>query len=82
MLDAHDDPFSRIWTAFEAGRVLPACAWCGRVRIDEAWLVPPPAALVAIDRRYTFSHSICDRCVTASPPPSPVPRQNRPTRLS
>ena len=59
------DTFSQIWTAFEAGHVLPACAWCGQIRIDEARLTPPPAALAAIDPRYTFSHSICERCATA-----------------
>jgi hypothetical protein len=64
MLNANDDLFSRIWTAFETARVLPACAWCGRVRVDEGWVVPPPAALAAIDQRYTLSHSICDRCAT------------------
>jgi len=56
------DSFSHIWTAFDAGQILPACAWCGRVRIDDAWLVPPSGALAAIDERYTFSHSVCDRC--------------------
>jgi hypothetical protein len=59
------DTFSRIWTAFEDGRILPACAWCGRVRIDEDWLAPSPAALAAIDERYALSHTICDRCATA-----------------
>jgi hypothetical protein len=54
--------FSRIWSAFESGLVLPACAWCNRVRLDESWLFPPPAALAAIDVRYTFSHSICEEC--------------------
>lgn len=62
------DAFLRIWTAFDAGDVLPACAWCGRVRIDDDWLLPSPAALAAIDQRYTFSHSICDRCATAYAP--------------
>jgi len=56
------DAFSRIWTAFDVGETLPACAWCGRVRIDETWLLPSPAALAAVDERYTFSHSICDEC--------------------
>jgi len=56
------DAFSRIWTAFDVGEILPACAWCGRVRIDEIWLLPSPAALAAVDERYTFSHSICDEC--------------------
>jgi hypothetical protein len=56
------DSFLRIWTAFDTGQILPACAWCGRVRIDETWLLPSPAVLAAVDRRYTFSHSICDAC--------------------
>lgn len=56
------DTFSRIWTAFDDARVLPACAWCKRVRIDETWLMPSRAALAAIDERYTFSHTICDVC--------------------
>ena len=57
-----DDAFSRIWTAFDAGHILSACAWCRRVRIDGTWLVPSPAALAAIDERYAFSHSVCDAC--------------------
>jgi len=56
------DAFSLIFTAFEAGEVLAACAWCGRVRIEGRWIVPPPAALAAIDTRNTLSHSICDEC--------------------
>ena len=56
------DAFSQIWTAFDAGEILPACAWCGRVQIDETWVSPSPAALAAIDQRYTFSHSVCDAC--------------------
>jgi hypothetical protein len=62
------DTFLRIWTAFGAGDLLSACAWCGRVRIDETWLPPSPAVLAAIDQRYTFSHSICDLCATAYAP--------------
>jgi hypothetical protein len=56
------DAFTRVWAAFDAGDILPACAWCGRVRIDEAWLLPSGAALAAIDQRYAFSHSVCDGC--------------------
>lgn len=56
------DAFSRIWAAFDTAAVLPACAWCGRVRIDETWILPPRAALAAIDERHTLSHSICDGC--------------------
>jgi hypothetical protein len=56
------DAFSCIWTAFDAGDILPACAWCGQVRIDETWLLPSRGALAAIDQRYMFSHSICEEC--------------------
>jgi hypothetical protein len=57
-----DDLFSRIVAIYENGDLLPICAWCGRVRIDDMWLVPPRAALDAIDQRNTLSHSICDDC--------------------
>jgi hypothetical protein len=57
-----DDAFARIVGIYEKGGVLPICAWCGRVRIDDTWLIPPPAALDAIDARHTLSHSICDAC--------------------
>lgn len=57
--------FSRIWDAFETGEILSACAWCGRVRIDDTWLRPSLAALVAIDQRLTFSHSICEWCIAS-----------------
>ena len=63
-----NEVFARIWTAFEAGRVIPMCAWCGRVRIDDTWIVPPRAALAAIDARNTFSHSICDACAQTHAP--------------
>ncbi|HEY3542415.1 MAG TPA: hypothetical protein VGK79_07720 [Gaiellaceae bacterium] len=60
------DTFLRIWTAFDAGEILPACAWCGRVRIDDIWLMPSPAALAAVDQRHMLSHSICDLCAQSS----------------
>jgi hypothetical protein len=65
------DTFSRIWTAFDEGQILPSCAWCGRVRIDQTWHSPSPAALAAIDQRYAFSHSICVLCAQSYAPASP-----------
>jgi hypothetical protein len=59
---ATDEVFSRIVTVFEAGELLPTCAWCGRVQIDGRWVRPPLAALAAIDERNTLSHSMCDEC--------------------
>ena len=55
--------FTRVWAAFDAGELMTACAWCRRVRIDGAWVLPPPSALAAIDARLAFSHSICAQCV-------------------
>jgi hypothetical protein len=60
--------FSRIVAIYDDGGILPACAWCGRVRIDDAWIVPPAAALAAIDERNTLSHSICDACASRGRP--------------
>jgi len=63
-----DDVFSRIVAICEDGGVIPTCAWCGRVRVDDAWLTPPPAALAAIDGPNTLSHSICDACAARGAP--------------
>jgi len=62
------DVFSRIVRMYESGEVVRACAWCGRVRLDDAWVVAPPAALAAIDERNTLSHSICDACAARETP--------------
>jgi hypothetical protein len=32
------------------------------VRLDDEWLLPPRAALDAIDGQNVLSHSICDGC--------------------
>ena len=47
---------------YEAGDLIPTCAWCGRVQIDGEWLRAPSAALAAIQADYTLSHSICPDC--------------------
>jgi hypothetical protein len=60
--------FSRIVAIYDDGGIVPTCAWCGRVRIDDAWIVPPAAALAAIDERNTLSHSICDACASRGRP--------------
>jgi hypothetical protein len=62
-----DDVFSHIFDIYDSGGVVPICAWCGRVRIEGTWLVPPPAALAAIDDRNTLSHSICAECASGRP---------------
>jgi hypothetical protein len=74
-----EDVASHIWATFEAGELVTSCAWCARVRIDGIWLVPPRAALAAIDAENTLTHSICDDCAqTAARPraPSTYPGQH------
>lgn len=46
----------------DAGALVPMCAWCGRVRIDDQWVQPPRVALDAIDVRNSVSHTICPDC--------------------
>jgi hypothetical protein len=73
---------ARIWETYEAGGLIPACAWCARIRIEGEWLHPHPGALSTIDRRVTLSHSICPRCAEAQRPPKTrearAPRAGRP----
>ncbi|HLY95269.1 MAG TPA: hypothetical protein VKP14_10520 [Gaiellaceae bacterium] len=57
-----NEVFDKIWEAYEAGQLIPACAWCNRVRIGEEWLKPENGTLSTIDERMTLSHSICPGC--------------------
>ena len=57
----------QILAAYEAGRLITRCAWCGRIEIDGEWLLAPRAALTAIDAPYTLSHSICLSCAETPP---------------
>jgi hypothetical protein len=67
MMEAQE-VFSRIVEIYEEGSVMPTCAWCGRVRVDDAWVVPPPAAIAAIDERNTLSHSVCNAFASRGAP--------------
>jgi hypothetical protein len=60
-----NEVFAKVWEAYEAGELIPACAWCGCVRIGEEWLERPHGALSTIDAQMTLSHSICPRCLEA-----------------
>ena len=46
----------------DAGALIPMCAWCERIRIDDEWVKPPRVALAAIDVRNAVSHTICPSC--------------------
>jgi len=56
-------PFAEIWAVFNRGELIARCAWCGRVRVEEAWFFAPAGALEAIDAHLSTSHSICPACV-------------------
>jgi hypothetical protein len=59
---------AHIWSAYDAGELIPICAWCGSVRIEAEWIAPPVGALSMIDERMTLSHSICPKCATRPAP--------------
>ena len=60
------DVTRRILSRYESGHLVTTCAWCNRVELDGEWLLAPRAALIAIDARYSLSHSICPECVAAA----------------
>jgi hypothetical protein len=57
-----------ILATYEAGNLITTCAWCKRVAIDGEWLLPPRAALTAIDSPRALSHSICPQCASGAAP--------------
>ncbi len=65
--------FARVWELYEQGKLVAACAWCGRIRLDNRWLEPPSSVIAAIDGRNMFSHSICEKCSQAVSPPGATP---------
>ena len=52
----------------DAGALVPICAWCERIRLDDKWVQPPPAVLAAIDVRNAASHTICPTCAAEHTP--------------
>jgi hypothetical protein len=52
----------------DAGALIPMCAWCERIRLDDEWVQPPRVALDAIDVRNSVSHTICPDCAAAHTP--------------
>jgi hypothetical protein len=67
------DVTAHILAMSEAGALIPMCAWCGRIRVDEQWVEPPRVALVAIDVANTVSHTICPSCAARQTgPPRPT----------
>jgi hypothetical protein len=53
---------AKIEEAYNTGALIPVCAWCGRMSIEEEWIVPPAGVLTTIDAPMTISHSICPDC--------------------
>ena len=53
---------AKIAEAYDAGELIPVCAWCGRLSIEGEWIVPPTGVLATLDEPMTVSHSICPEC--------------------
>ena len=56
------DVTAHVLAMSEAGALIPTCAWCDRIQVDDDWVKPPRVALAAIDVRHTLSHTICPSC--------------------
>jgi hypothetical protein len=52
----------RVLAMSDAGVLIPMCAWCERIAVDDEWLQPPRSALAVIDVRNAVSHTICPSC--------------------
>ncbi len=61
------DVTAHILAISDAGALIPMCAWCERIRIDDEWVKPPRVALAAIDVRNAVSHTICPSCAAGQP---------------
>jgi hypothetical protein len=59
---ADSEVLGHLWSDLRETGVTSRCAWCGRYRAGERWVVveraPTPLAM-------STSHSICEDCVTA-----------------
>jgi hypothetical protein len=53
---------AKIAEAYDVGKLIPVCAWCGRLRIEGEWVVPPTGVLMTLDEPMTTSHSVCPDC--------------------
>ena len=58
---------AKIAEAYDAGDLILACAWCGRLSIEEEWIVPPTGVLATIDEPQTLPHTICPSCLAERP---------------
>jgi hypothetical protein len=54
----------------EAGVLIPMCAWCERIKLEDEWVQPPRGALSVIDVRNAVSHSICPTCAKQTERPT------------
>lgn len=59
---AHSVVITAVSTNIREGTLTSRCAWCGRYRIEERWVMIEPGGL--IDAAET-THGICEDCVNA-----------------
>jgi hypothetical protein len=70
----HDNEVTaHILAIADAGALIPMCAWCKRIKVDDEWVLPPRVALNAIDVRNTVSHTICPSCAAQQTGSRPEP---------
>lgn len=59
---AHSQVLASVSSALRDGTLTSRCAWCGRYRIAERWVVVGRGDM--IERTHT-THGICEDCVAA-----------------
>jgi hypothetical protein len=73
-----DEVLAKIWEAYEAGHLIPVCAWCGCVRIEGEWFDLIHGDTAPVDDPMTLSHTICPRCMETQPTAATRRDGNRP----
>lgn len=59
---AHAEVITHVSTELREAGMTSRCAWCGRHRIGERWVLLGPSPLITENRT---SHGICEDCVAA-----------------
>lgn len=57
---AHSQVLASVSSALREGALMSRCAWCGRYRIAERWVVVGPGGMIELTQT---THGICEDCV-------------------
>ena len=63
-----NDQFTHRRMIDDVGERVPMCTRCTRVRIDDAWLIPLPIVVAALEGTNAFVDSICEACASREMP--------------